>query len=61
MSGSWETSDASKYDKGRTPTSDQGKGGKAMNAGNRMGKYISRRIELVQINTTHRYFKVDTA
>ena len=44
----------------QTPTPNQGEGVKETNPGNRRRSHRNRRTELVQIYTTHRYFRGDT-
>ena len=60
MSGSRETTNASKDDEITTPKTFQGEEGKETNTGNRRGNESLRRMEIVQIHTTHIYFKGDT-
>ena len=67
MSASGETAIARKSDEEtnagagatKTPTSDQGEENGEINEGNRRGNQIHRRTELVQIHTSHIYFKSD--
>ena len=60
MSGSGETADKIKYDKGTTIIPYQDEEVKETNTGNRRGNESLRRMEIVQIHTTHIYFKGDT-
>ena len=60
ISGFGENVYTSKYDKGTTPTPDQGEEYKEINTGNRTGNKSFSRTELVHIHTSNIYFKGDT-
>ena len=59
MSGSGETADKIKYDKGTTIIPYQDEEVKETNTGNRRGNQSRRGTELVQLHTPNRYFKGD--
>ena len=57
ISGSGETADASKYDKGTNPTPDQGEEVKGENKEKRGVNKRHKRTEIVELHTKNRYFK----
>ena len=60
MSGSGETTNAGKYDKGTATTPDQGEEVKKMNTLKRRGNQSFRSTEPVQLHIEHIYFKGNT-
>ena len=60
MSGSGETDNRSKYEKGTTPASHRGEKGKETNTWNRRENQSHSRMELVQVYIPNKDFKGDT-